>query len=244
MAEKNSSLGHRKRLREKFLKSGLSSFHDYEIIELLLTLGSPRKDCKQPAKEIIKRFKTLRDALSASTEELQQVDGIGPHSAFGIKLVQELATEFLKLKVIDKSVYKSSKEVFDYLYCSMRDLKKEVFKVVYLTSQNQIIDVEDLFKGTVDYSAVSPREIIESALQHTATSLIFAHNHPSGDPSPSSNDKELTRDLVFTGSIMRIKVLDHIVVGDNRYYSFADSGLIEKYELDFFRLKMKTSKAE
>ena len=124
-----TSPGHRKRLREKFIKSGLAGFHDYEIIELLLTLGSPRKNCKQQAKEVIKKFKTLRGALAASQEELQQIDGIGPHSAFGIKLVQEVAREFLREKIIDKPVYKSAQEIFDYLYHSMRDLQKEVFKI-------------------------------------------------------------------------------------------------------------------
>ena len=123
--------GHRKRLREKFLKSGLAGFHDYEIVELLLTLGSPRKDCKQQAKEALKRFKTLRGVLAASPEELQEIDGIGAHSAFGIKLMQEVAREFLKEKIIDKPFYKSPREIFDYLYHSMRDLKKEVFKNTY-----------------------------------------------------------------------------------------------------------------
>ncbi len=101
--------GHRKRLRERFIKSGLAGFHDYEIIELLLTLGSPRKDCKQQAKEAIKQFKTLRGVLEAPSEELQQIKGIGPHSALGIKLVQEVAREFLKEKIIDKPVYKASR---------------------------------------------------------------------------------------------------------------------------------------
>jgi len=122
--------GHRKRLREKFLKSGLTGFHDYEIVELLLTLGSPRKDCKQPAKEAIQRFKTLRGVLAAPLEELRQIEGIGPHSAAGIKLVQEVGREFLKEKILDKSFYKSAQEVFDYLYHAMRDLKKEVFKII------------------------------------------------------------------------------------------------------------------
>ncbi len=116
--------GHRKRLREKFIKSGLAGFHDYEIVELLLTLGSPRKDCKQQAKEAIKKFKTLRGVLEAAPEELQEIEGIGPHSAFGIKLVLEVAREFLKEKIIDKPVYQSSQEIFDYLYHSMRDRKK------------------------------------------------------------------------------------------------------------------------
>jgi len=237
--------GHRKRLREKFIKSGLKGFHDYEIVELLLSLGTPRKDCKQQAKEAIKKFKTLRGVLEAPLEELQQIDGIGAHSAFGIKLVQEVAREFLKEKIIDKPIYKSSQEIFDYLYHSMRDLKKELFKVIYLNIQNQIIETGDLFEGTINSSSISPREVIESAIKYNAASLIFVHNHPSGNPEPSPSDKEVTRDLVYAGSIMRIRVLDHIIIGNNRYFSFAGEGLIEEYELDFLNLKVKgTSEAK
>ena len=235
----DKSAGHRKRLREKFLKSGLAGFHDYEIVELLLSLGTPRKDCKPQAKEALKRFKTLRGVLEAPTEELQQIEGIGAHSAFGIKLVQEVAREFLKEKIIDKPVYKSAQEIFDYLYHSMRDLRKEVFKAIFLNSQNQILETEDLFEGTINSSAVSPREVVESALKNNAAALIFVHNHPSGNPEPSPSDKELTRDMVYAGSIMRIKVLDHIIIGDNRYFSFASEGLIEQYALDFLNLKMR-----
>ena len=234
----NISLGHRKRLREKFIKSGLEGFHNYEIIELLLTLGSPRKDCKPQAKEAIKRFKSLRGVLEAPPEELQQIDGIGPHSAFGIKLAQEVAREFLKQKIVDKPIYKSSQEIFDYLYHSMRDLKKEVFKVIYLNSQNQIIEIVDLFEGTINSSVISPREVIEGAIKHNAVSLIFVHNHPSGDSEPSQHDKDVTRDLVYAGAIMRIRVLDHIIIGNNRYFSFAGEGLIEEYELDFLKIKI------
>lgn len=238
-SSENESAGHRKRLREKFLKSGLAGFHDYEIIELLLSLGTPRRDCKPQAKEALKRFKTLRGVLEAPLAELQQIEGIGPHSAFGIKLVQEVAREFLKEKILDKPVYKSAQEIFDYLYHSMRDLKKEVFKVIYLNSQNQIIETEDLFEGTVNASSVSPREVIEGAIKHNAVSLIFVHNHPSGSPEPSQSDKDLTRDLVYAGSIMRIKILDHVIIGNNRYFSFAGAGLIEESELEFLNLKMK-----
>jgi len=241
MPAKDISPGHRKRLREKFIKSGLKGFHDYEIVELLLSLGTPRKDCKQQAKEAIKKFKTLRGVLEAPPEELQQIDGIGAHSAFGIKLVQAVAREFLKEKIIDKPIYKSSQEIFDYLYHSMRDLKKELFKVIYLNSQNQIIETGDLFEGTINSSSISPREVIESAIKYNAASLIFAHNHPSGNPEPSQSDKEITRDLVYAGSIMRIRVLDHIIIGNNRYFSFAGEGLIEEYELDFLNLKVRVT---
>ncbi|MBA7680555.1 hypothetical protein ES703_88875 [subsurface metagenome] len=231
--------GHRKRLREKFIKSGLAGFHDYEIIELILSLGTPRRNCKQPAKEAMKKFKTLRGVLEATPEELQQIDGIGPHNAFGIKLVQEVAREFLREKILDKPIYQSAQEIFSYLYHSMRDLKKEVFKVIYLNSQNQILDTDDLFKGTTTTSSIFPREVMESAIKHNAVSLIFAHNHPSGNPEPSVNDKEITRDLVYAASIMQIRVLDHIIIGDNNYFSFAGAGLIDKYKMSFLHITDK-----
>ena len=232
-------VGHRKRLREKFIKSGLTGFADYEVVELLLSLGTPRKDCKPLAKEAIKKFKTLRGVLSASMEELQQIKGIGPHSAFGIKLMQDVAREYLKEQIIDKPVFQSSQEIFDYLYHSMRDLKKEVFKVIYLTSQNQIIDTSDLFEGTVNSAAVVPRQIMEQALAHNAAALIFAHNHPTGVCEPSKSDKDITRDLVFAAGTVQIKILDHLIIGNNRYYSFAGEGLISQYEMDFLGLKIK-----
>ncbi|MFH1662812.1 MAG: DNA repair protein RadC [Chloroflexota bacterium] len=231
--------GHRQRLRDRFIKSGIDGFHDYEIIELLLTLGSPRRDCKKQAKEALEKFKTLRGVLEAPLEELQQIKGIGSHNAFGIKLVQEVARKFLREKIIDKPVYKSSQEIFDYLYHSMRDQKKELFKVLYLNSQNQIIDVNDLFEGTITGSAISPRDVMESTLKNNVVSLVFAHNHPSGNPEPSQNDKQITRDLVYAAAIMQVKVLDHVIIGDNKYFSFAAEGLIEQYELDFLGLKVK-----
>ena len=153
--------------------------------------------------------------------------------------MQEVAREFLKEKIIDKPIYRSAQEIFDYLYHSMRDLKKEVFKVIYLNSQNQIIETEDLFEGTVNSGSISPREVMERAIKNNAVVLIFIHNHPSGNPEPSKSDKEITKDLVYAGSIMQIKVLDHIIIGDNRYYSLAGEGLIEQYELDFLNLKLR-----
>jgi DNA repair protein RadC len=235
----DTTRGHRKRLREKFLKSGLAGFNDYEIIELLLTLGTPRRDCKEQAKEAIKRFKTLRGVLEAPLAELQQIEGVGPHSAFGLKLVQEVAREYLKEKIIDRPVYQSAKEIFDFLYHTMRDLKKEVFKVLYLNSQNQIIETRDLVTGTVNSGVIIPREVMESAIRFHAVSLIFVHNHPGGNPEPSISDKALTRELVFAANVMQIKVLDHIIIGNDQYYSFTADGLIEDYQADYLNLKAR-----
>lgn len=236
---KTTFSGHRWRLREKFLKGGLNGFFDYEVIELLLTLGTPRRDCKTQAKEAIKRFKTLRGVLEAEEEELQEIKGIGPHNIFGLKLVQEVSRRFLKDRMMSKPVCHSPKEVFDYLYHALRDLKKEKFKVLFLDAKNRIIEAKTFFEGTVDSSAVYPREIIKSALRWEASSLIFVHNHPSGDPQPSSTDKEITKELIFAATMMQIRVLDHIIIGNNCYFSFADKGLIDEYTVMFQILNKK-----
>lgn len=219
------------------MKGGLRGFLDYEIVELLLTLGTPRKDCKRPAREALKKFKALRRVLEASEDELREIRGIGPHNVFGIKFVQEVSRRFLKEKMMSKPVCSSSKEVFDYLFHALRDSTKEKFMTLFLDAKNQIIEERTFFEGTVDSSAVYPREVMKAALQHDASSLIFVHNHPSGDPEPSESDKEITRELVFAASVMQVKVLDHIIIGNNRYFSFADRGLLDDYEFLFRNLR-------
>ncbi len=225
--------GHRSRLREKFLRGGLKGFLDYEIVELLLTLGTPRRDCKEPAKEALKEWRTLRGVIEAPDDELQKIKGIGPKNVFGIRLIQEVSRRYLKDKMMSKPFCHSSKEVFDYLYHALRDVQREQFKVIFLDIKNQILEEKTLFEGTVDSSAVYPREVMKDALRYNASSLIFVHNHPSGDPEPSECDRDLTRDLVFAAQVMQLKVLDHIIIGSNRYFSFADQGLIEDYLILF-----------
>jgi DNA repair protein RadC len=237
--QSTKSQGHRRRLREKFLRGGLSGFLDYEIIELLLTLGTPRKDCKEEAREALKRFRSLRGILEAPADELQEIKGIGPHNVFGLKLVQEVSRYFLKERMMSKPYCHSSKEVFDYLFHTLRDLRREKFKVLFLDAKNQILMEKTIFEGTVDSSAIYPREIMKEALKCDASSLIFVHNHPSGDPEPSLSDKEITKELVFAASLMQLKVLDHIIIGNNRYFSFADQGLIEDYDIMFQNFEKK-----
>jgi DNA repair protein RadC len=231
--------GHRRRLQQRFLKGGLQGFLDHEIVELLLTLGTPRKDCKRPARKAMGKFRMLRRVLEASEDELQEIEGIGPRNIFGIKLVQEVSRRFLRERMMSRPVCHSSREVFDYLYHTLRDAKKEKFKAIFLDAKNQIIEEETFFEGTVDTSAVYPREILKNALRYNASAVIFAHNHPSGDPDPSESDREITRELVFASSTMQMKVLDHIIIGNNRYFSFADHGLIEDYEFLFQDLKRR-----
>jgi len=225
-------------LQERFIRLGFEGSNDQEIIELLLCLVlSPRKS-RKVAKECIKQFQNLRGLLTASPEELKRV-GLTPHCICGVRLLRELPAEVLKQKIKERPVHGSSQEIFDYLYYSMRDLKKEVFKAIYLNNRSQIIDAEDLFEGTLESIPIRPREIVESTINHSASAVIFAHNHPSGDPEPSRSDKRFTRDLVFMGNIIEVKVLDHIIIGGNRYFSFADEGLMEKYEDNFLNLRIK-----
>ncbi len=153
----NKGEGHRERLREKFLHSGLSGFHDYEVIELLLTLATPRKDCKDAAKSVLKKFKTLQGVLEASANELCEVDGIGPKNLFGIKLIKAVADRYLEKRLLEKDNVSNSKELFDYLYYSMRDKNRECFKVIYLDAKNRVIETETLFKGINCQQCLSKR---------------------------------------------------------------------------------------
>ena len=172
--------GHRDRLRQKFLNGGLTAFLDYEIVELLLTLGTPRRDCKRAAREALREFKTFGGVLEARGEDLQRIPGIGIRNVFGLKLVHEVSRRFLRDKMMRRPVCHSSQEVHDYLSHALRDAKTERFKVLFLDPKNQVIEEKTLFEGTVDSSAVYPREVIRDALRYEASALIFAHNHPSG----------------------------------------------------------------
>ncbi len=225
--------GHRGRLREKFLAGGLQGFHDYEVIELLLTLATPRKDCKDSAKAALAQFGSLPAVMEASAENLTRVPGIGPKNLFGIKLVKAVADRYLNKKVVGKTVINNSQELSDFLTHSMRGKSQECFKAVFLDAKNRVIAVDTLFRGTLTASAVYPREVVKAALEKNAAALIFAHNHPSGDPQPSPEDMAVTRQLVFACRVVGATVHEHIIIGDNRYFSFADQGHIASMNREY-----------
>ncbi|MDL2269629.1 DNA repair protein RadC [Desulfosarcina sp. OttesenSCG-928-A07] len=218
--------GHRKRLRDRFLQSGLDGFQDYEVIELLLTLGTPRKDCKDAAKDALHRFKTLQGVFEAPPEELSQIPGIGRTNIFGIKLIPAVCRRYLKQKLAGKPVLSHPEALFDYLHHVIRDKKRECFMAIYLDAKNRVIADELLFVGTLTATAVYPREVVKSALAHSAAAVIFAHNHPSGDPSPSGDDMVITRRLMQACTVMGITVHEHLIIGADGFYSFADNGHI------------------
>ncbi len=237
MSGKNSNLGqgHRGRLRDKFLEKGLSAFRDDEIIELLLTLGTPRRDCKQPARELLSRLGSLRKVFEAPTEVLKEIPGVGAKNAMALRLIHEVARRFLETRLQESIFLNGSADVYDYLRHSMRDLDIEVFKVIYLDARHAAMHTEDLFQGTMSYNVIYLRELLRKALNYNAASLVVAHNHPSGDPTPSLEDKHLTRDIVFSTSLIEVRLLDHVIVGEDSFYSFADRGLIEIYLREFKR---------
>ena len=218
--------GHRQRLRDRFLAGGLQGFQDYEVIELLLTLGTPRKDCKQAAKEALKMFGSLNAVLDADPDELQTIDGIGPNNVFGLKLTQTVARKYLSQRIIGKEIITSVDEVMDYLRHYLKNKKQEVFSVIYLNGHNEIIDLEELFRGSLTSSVVYPREVIQKILKMEAAAVIFVHNHPSGNPNPSEEDINITKKLIEAAKTIDVQVHDHIIIAGNEYYSFADNNLI------------------
>lgn len=224
--EKTKGAGHRKRLRTRFMDAGLDGFLDYEVVELLLTLGTPRKDCKQIAKEAIKKFKGLQGVLDASSEELQQVKGIGPLNAFGLKLFQAISARYRKGKIFKKNLLTSPKAVASYLRENLGRKKKEYFVILSLDSRNNLIKISDVSVGTLNANLVHPREVFREALYTNAAQVILAHNHPSGDIDPSEDDLEITKRLVESGKILGIEVVDHIVVTKNGFLSFKERNLI------------------
>ncbi len=217
--------GHRKRLRERFLQSGLDGLLDYEIVELLLTLGTPRKDCKQIAKEAIKEFGGLRGALDATFEDLQKVKGIGPSNAFGVKLFQAISERYAKEKISKKTLLDSPELVARYLQKRIGREKKEHFVILYLDTRNQLI-TNNVSIGTLDTSLVHPREVFAAAIQAQAAQVIIAHNHPSGDPEPSPEDIEITKDLAIAGKILGIELLDHVIVTGSGFLSLRTKGVL------------------
>lgn len=225
LPKKHIGEGHRKRLRERFLQSGLDGFLDYEIIELLLTLGTPRRDCKQQAKEAITKFKGLTGVLDASTEELQQINGIGPSNAFGLKLFQAVSERYAKEKLSPNTILNSPQLVFEYLKEKIGKEKKEHFVLICLDTRNNLI-IEDVSIGILNASLVHPREMFKRAILNSASHVVIAHNHPSGDPSPSEEDITTTRRLVEAGKIIGISITNHIIVGQKNFVSLKQKGII------------------
>ena len=220
--------GHRKRLRERFLKNGLTGFADHEVVELLLTLAITRLDVKQPAKALLQRFGSLRGVLDAPLQELQSVKGIGEIAATALHVIRESATLYLQEVSEGEEALHDSERLSDFWRMRIGALKHEVFAVAYLDSANRLLrnGIETLHEGTIDRAAVYPRRVVEAALKRQAAAIVLAHNHPNGNVQPSEHDKLLTRAIVLAAETIRLRVVDHLIVSSTKAFSFRKAGLL------------------
>ena len=220
-------LGHRKRLRERYVKNGYEALQDYEIIELLLTFVKQRVDTKPLAKQLIKKYGTIEEILKADIKDLKEIEGVGDITAVFLNFIGDIAACSFKDKAEKEKIsFRNKNQLISYLRNDIGFSKNEEFKVLFLNSVNEIIETEILFTGTIDKSAVYPRKILERALYHNARSIVFVHNHPSGNVSPSEKDIELTEEMKRFFKIVDINVLDHIIITKNSHFSFLEEGII------------------
>jgi DNA repair protein RadC len=220
--------GHRQRLRERFLKTGLEGMADYEVVELLLTLAIPRSDVKQPAKRLIKRFGTLRGILDAPIEELQEVEGVGAVSPVALKVIRAAASLYLQQSAEGEEALVDNGRLSAFWRMRIGGLRNEVFQVAFLDSgyRLQKDGVETFDEGTVDRAVVYPRRVIESALRREAAAVVLAHNHTNGRVQPSEEDKTITRAIVLAAETVQLKVVDHLIVTADDVFSFRKAGLL------------------
>jgi len=196
------------------------------VVELLLKLADNRRDQKITAKLLLNTFKSLRGVLEANPEQLKKIKGIGNANIFGLTLVQSVARRYLKEQIIGEDYIQSSENVLDYLRHNLRDRGREVFLVVLLNGRNQVLDIVELFEGTLTTSAVYPREVIKLILEKDAAAVIFVHNYPSGNPNPSKDDQNLTQKLKAACSTIDVQLHDHLIIAGNDYTSMADKGMV------------------
>jgi DNA repair protein RadC len=225
-AAKPHYLGHRERLWRRFRDAGADALPDYELLELILFRAVPRRDTKPLAKAILAQFGTFAEALNAPEERLKEVPGLGQAAITEIKLVRAAALRLVRGEVLERPVLASWSQVLDYCRASMGFEAKEQFRILFLDKRNQIIADEVQQKGTVDHTPVYVREVVKRALELSATAIVLVHNHPSGDPTPSRADIEMTKQIVSSAKNLGIVVHDHIIVGKQGHASFRGLGLI------------------
>ena len=211
--------GHRERLRERFYGAGPEALSDYELLEMALFPALPRRDTKPLAKALLKAFGSFAEVIHAPVARLREVDGIGEASINQIKLLAAAASRVAKGEIKRSIALSSWNDVIDYCRSGMAFADKEQFRLLFLDKRNQLIADEIQQTGTVDHTPVYPREVIKRALELSATALILVHNHPSGDPTPSQADVQMTKAIVDIASPLGISVHDHIIVGKNGHAS-------------------------
>jgi len=218
------------RPREKLFMLGPRNLSNTELLAILLGTGdrATGRSALDQARDLMQRFGSFRGIGSSSAGELCTCPGIGPAKGARVYAALEIATRMVKERISKGVPLHKSEEVFDYYYPRLRDVKREIFLVILLDSKNRIIKEEQISEGCLDVSVVHPREVFNTVIRQSAASVVFVHNHPSGDPSPSGEDIRLTQRLVEVGDLLGVKILDHIIIGEGEYVSFYDTGLLHE----------------
>ncbi len=232
MKSENLHVGHRERLRRRFLEEGIDSFEDHQVLELLLFQVLLRGDTNLIAHRLIQRFGSISAVLEADPQDVATVEGMGAKAAAFLSMIPQVTRRYYHDRVLrDRPKLNSSAAVAEYLIPLMAGRPEEVFYVLCLDTQCRVVYPALISEGTVKEAAVYPRHVVEVAIRHRAASVIFAHNHPAGTSTPSTQDHHLTRLLVQALGPLDIKVLDHIIVASNNAYSFASEGVLPVYEV-------------
>ena len=224
--ETSGTGGHRERLRARFLNGGAEAMPDYELLEMTLFAALPRRDTKPLARALLARFGSFAEVISAPRARLLEVPGVGEAIANHLKIVEAAAHRLAKTKVMGRPALSSWPALLDYCTAAMARAQNEEFRVLFLDRKNRLIADEVQNRGTVDHTPVYPREIIKRALELTASAIILVHNHPSGDPTPSKADIQMTREIVAAAKALSIAVHDHLLVGRGGHASFKSLGLL------------------
>jgi len=224
--EKRHFLGHRERLRERFREAGPEALPDYELLEMILFRAIKRSDTKPLAKALIAKFGSFAEVISATPERLMEVTGVGEAITTELKLIRAAALRLMKGEIINRPLLSSWSAILEYCRAAMAFQDKEQFRILFLDKKNQLIADEVQQVGTVDHTPVYTREVMKRALELSASAIILAHNHPSGDPTPSIADIDMTRRIIDAGMKLGITVHDHVIVGRNGHTSFKVSKLI------------------
>ena len=220
MAGAPDHTGHRKRLRQRFMKAGADALPDYELLELVLFAAYTRRDVKTLAKALLKRFGSFAEVISADPRALKEVEGVGAATVLALKTVQAAAVRMARGEVMQRPVLANWQKLLDYCRTSMAYEDTERFRILYLNRKNVLIADEVQQKGTVDHTPVYPREVVKRALELGASAIVMVHNHPSGDPTPSQADIEMTREVAEAAKKLRITLHDHVIIARNTHASF------------------------
>jgi DNA repair protein RadC len=220
--------GHRQRLRQRLIAAGSEALPDYELLEVLLFAGNPRGDTKPLAKDLLDRFGSFAEVLSAEADDLLSVPGLGDAGVAALKSVREAALRLTQAELRDRPVIGSWDKLIEYCTAAIAYGKVEEFHLLFLDRKNMLIAHERQQRGTVDHTPVYPREVVKRALDLGASALILVHNHPSGDPTPSKADVAMTRDIIRAATPLGVAVHDHLIIGHGRHASLRDLGLLQQ----------------